>query len=393
VIESDIPEIRPGCESAFRPEEYEARLSAARAALMEAKLDVLIVTSPENIFYLTGQQSPGYYMFQALVLPAKGEPSFVVRQLEYYNFRANTFIAQAEVFQDGEDPAQVLVGVLRNHDLAAGRIGIDKRGWFLSIALYEALQAGLGRLHDGSGIVEKLRAVKSSAEIQKLEIAAAYADTGMKAGLAAIAPGIGENDIAATILEAMVRGGTEYLAMEPLVTVAERTGLPHGMWRRRHVEKNGPVLLSIAGCRDRYHAAIMRTAWVGDVPADVLDMEKTCQEALDAALDAIRPGSPCEAAHIACQHVIDRDGYTDNFRKRTGYSMGIAFAPDWGEGSVLSLYSGVQTELRPGMVFHVPVALRVFGRLTVAVSETVLVTDSGCRALGSIPRPLLRIAA
>ncbi|MCS5880736.1 M24 family metallopeptidase [Klebsiella variicola subsp. variicola] len=53
-------------------------------------------------------------------------------------------------------------------------------------------------------------------------------------------------------------------------------------------------------------------------------MEKVCQEALQASLDAIRPGATCEAPHLACQKVIDRAGFTENFKKRTGYSIGIA---------------------------------------------------------------------
>ncbi len=75
-----------------------------------AGIDVMIVTGPENIFYLTGQQTPGYYTFQALVLPVDGEPAFVVRQLEYFNFIANTFISSAQVYQRrrpaGEFPGQ-----------------------------------------------------------------------------------------------------------------------------------------------------------------------------------------------------------------------------------------------------------------------------------------------
>lgn len=107
---------------------------------------------------------------------------------------------------------------------------------------------------------------------------------------------------------------------------------------------------------------------------------------------AIRPGEPCAAPHLACQAVIDRAGYTENFKKRAGYSIGISFAPDWGEGGILSLYTGVTTELRPGMTFHIPVAVRIYGQFTVGVSETVVVTESGCRALGNTARPMLRLA-
>ena len=75
--------------------------------------------------------------------------------------------------------------------------------------------------------------------------------------------------------------------------------------------------------------------------------------------------------HNACQAVIDRDGFTGSYRKRTGYSIGISFAPDWGEGNILGLYHDIDVPLEPGMVFHVPVALREWGKFTVAVSETV----------------------
>ncbi len=122
-------------------------------------------------------------------------------------------------------------------------------------------------------------------------------------------------------------------------------------------------------------------------------MMAVCQEALAAAIDAIRPGELCARPHEACQAVIDRAGYTEAFRKRAGYSMGISFAPDWGEGGILSLNAGVTRPLEPGMVFHIPPALRVFGVFTVGVSETVVVTDTGCRVLGTTPRALLRVVA
>ena len=117
-------------------------------------------------------------------------------------------------------------------------------------------------------------------------------------------------------------------------------------------------------------------------------MMDTCLAALDAALAALKPGNPCEYVHRACQAVVDRNGYTDAFRKRTGYSTGISFAPDWGEWQVLSLYEGVKTVLRPGMVFHIPPALRVYGKFTVGVSETALVTEAGCEQFGAFPRAM-----
>jgi Xaa-Pro dipeptidase len=314
-----------------------------------------------------------------------------VRQLEYFNFIANTFITNAEVYQDGDQPVNFLVKIIKARGLASKRIAIDKRGWFLPIATYEALQDQLGAIHDGAGIIERLRIVKSAAEIEKIAIAASYVDAGMRAGLAAAKAGASENDLVAAMMGSAIAAGSEYVGMEPLVSVGRRAGVPHGTWRRSRLATNEPVFLEMAGCHDRYHAALMRSAWLGAMPRLAVDMEKTCQEGLQAAIEAIRPGRTCAAPHLACQQVIDRAGFTDNFKKRAGYSIGIAFAPDWGEGGILSLYTGVATELRPGMTFHIPVALRVYGQFTVGVSETVVVTETGCGALSAIERPILRI--
>jgi Xaa-Pro dipeptidase len=385
--------VRQGAESAFAKAEYDGRLARARDLLAGAGIDVMVITGPENIFYLTGQQTPGYYTFQALVLPVDGDPVFVIRQLEYFNFIANTFIPDAQVYQDGDEPVTFLVDAMQKRGFASKRVAIDKRGWFLPIAVYEALQEKLGTIHDGARLIERLRAVKSPAEVEKIATAATYVDAGLRAGLAAVKVGASENDLVAAMMGSAITAGSEYLGMEPLVSAGPRTGVPHGTWRRRKLAANDPAFLEMAACHDRYHAALMRSAWIGEVPGEALEMEKVCQEALQASLDAIRPGATCEAPHAACQKVIDRAGYTENFRKRTGYSIGISFAPDWGEGAILSLYTGVTTELVPGMTFHIPPALRIYGRFTVGVSETVVVTETGHRVLGTVPRPLAHIPA
>lgn len=381
-----------GQESAFPKAEYEARQAGARARLAKAGLDALVITGPENIFYLTGQQTPGYYTFQALILPAEGDPVFVIRQLEYFNFIANTFIPDAEVYQDAEDPIAALMRVLDRMGLKGRRVAIDKRGWFLPIAVYETMLDALGAIEDGAGIVEAGRAVKSPAEVEKLRKAASYVDAGMTAGLAAVKAGASDNDLVAAMLQASIAAGSEYMGMEPLVSTAHRTGIPHGTWRRTPLSSNDPAFLEMAAVHDRYHAALMRSAWVGPVPQVAQDMMKVCQEALSVALDEIRPGVTCEVPHLACQKVIDKAGYTDNFRKRLGYSTGISFAPDWGEGSILSLNAGVTTELQPGMAFHLPPALRIYGQFTVGVSETIVITETGYEQLGSVSRDLLQVA-
>jgi Xaa-Pro dipeptidase len=383
--------VKQGAEAAFTKAELDRRIDAARSKLVERGIDVFIVTSPENIFYLTGQQTPGYYTFQALLLPADAEPHFVVRQLELNNLVANSFLGNIHPYLDGADSVTFTVGLIKQLGWQNKRIAIDERGWFLPIAVYKALTDRLGDLKDGAGLIEQLRAVKSAAEIAAVRKAAGYVDAGMTAGLAAMRAGASENDVAAAMMSAAIAAGSEYLGMEPLLSSGPRSGVPHGTWRRRRIERGDPVFYEMAAAHDRYHAALMRSAWIGQPPDEARRMMDTCLAALEAALAALKPGNTCEDVHRACQAVIDRDGYTDAFRKRTGYSIGISFAPDWGEWQVLSLYEGVKTVLKPGMIFHIPPALRVYGTFTVGVSETALVTERGAEQLGTFPRALATI--
>ena len=73
--------------------------------------------------------------------------------------------------------------------------------------------------------------------------------------------------------------------------------------------------------------------------------------------------------------------------------MGVAFAPDRGEGDVLMIpCRGVEQPLKLGMVFHIPITLRAYGRFTTGVSETAVVTENGHRCLSRIPRGLFEVS-
>src|SRR5262245_30969660 len=217
--------VEQGVEAAFNKAELDARVAAARRELREAGIDVFIVTSPENIFYLTGQQTPGYYTFQALLLPVDAEPHFVVRQLELNNMVANTFLANVHPYPDGANFISLTVDLIQRLGWQGKRIAIDERGWFLPIAVYKALLARLDTLRDGAGLIEQLRAIKSPAELAAMRKAATYVDAGMKAGLGAMRAGATENDVVAAMMSAAITAGSEYLGMEPLMSSGPRSGV------------------------------------------------------------------------------------------------------------------------------------------------------------------------
>nr|WP_321463051.1 Xaa-Pro peptidase family protein [uncultured Cohaesibacter sp.] len=377
-----------GREAAFSSEEFAERQARAQAAIAAAGHEVLLVTSPENIYWLTGRQTAGYFAFQTLILPANGAPILLVRQLELAGSVANCWLESIVAYQDGEDPVALLASLLAKAGFKA--IAMELDGWFVSPKMAQQIETALpsGRLCDGSGLIAPLRMIKSEAELEAIRHAARYAELGLAAGIEAAAEGVDENAIAAAMLSGAVRAGSETMAMEPLVSSGPRSGLPHMTWRRRALEQGDPVFLELAGSHLRYHSALMRTVWIGKPCDEGQAMMDCALKALEKALEAIRPGISCAEPHLAAQKVIDDLGYTAAFRKRIGYSMGVAFAPDWGEGGILSLFSGIEQEIRPGMVFHLPATLRSYGVWTVGASETVIVTEHGIDILSDLPRQI-----
>ena len=187
-------------------------------AMATKGFDLFLTSGPENIFYLTGQQTPGYYTFQCLCVPQTGEPFHILRGLESMNARLNTLLADIEGYADDAHPSAALAASLTRRGWDGKRVAIDRNSWFLTVNLYERLVIEFGPLLDGSGLVEPLRRVKSKREIEQMEKSAAANDAGMRAGLDAVSEGASENDVAAAIMNAAIKAGSEYLGMDPFVT-------------------------------------------------------------------------------------------------------------------------------------------------------------------------------
>ena len=378
-----------GSDAAFPKEEIDARQRRLKRALAAAGIDLYLTSGAENIFWLSGQQTPGYYTFQCLAVPAKGAAFLMLRGLETHNARANSYLSRIVGYADDANPADAVAEIVESRGFKGRRIAIDRNAWFLTANLFDRLRSRLGQMEDASGIVESLRRVKSARELAAIRAAARANDAGMSAGLEAVRAGATENDVAAEVMRAAIKAGSEYVGMEPFVVSGPRSGLPHATWRRRRIRQRDIVVLETAACYHRYHAASFRTVAVGRVPRTARDWYEVCQEAFAAGAQMLRPGQTCADVHSAVQAVIDAAGCTEAFRKRSGYSIGISFAPDWGEGNILSLFRGVDVQLEPGMVFHVPITLRDYGRFTVAVSETIEVTSRGPRILSKLSQDLV----
>ena len=373
---------------AFSEAEYARRLAALRARMKASGLDVLLVVIPENVFYLTGYETIGYSNFSLLLVRGDGEPVLFIREMERTVAETTTRLSELETFTDTEDPVERAVDRLRKRGWLDGRVGVELGESFVSPAAMDRLRQLLGRTADGTGLVEDGRRIKSEEELGWIRRACRLTEAGMGAALRAIRPGATENEVAAAAYAAFMVGGSDFMAGDPIVTSGWRSGVAHLTFGNRRLEPGDTLLLEMSACQRRYFGPLMRGAVVPPVTDEVRRLADVIVEALDAAIAAIRPGATSGEVDAACRTPIERAGYEPNFRKRTGYSVGVGYAPNWGEGHIVSLRRDDPTRLLPGMVFHMPPALRIPRQYGLGFSETVLVTETGCEVLTKFPRRL-----
>jgi Xaa-Pro dipeptidase len=377
----------------FQPVEYEDRLRRLKEAMERHTLDGLLVTTPENIYYLSGFKTTGFYMYQALFIPLRADPVLIPRMLENTLVGHATWVRHARPYADTEDPIAATAGAIEDAGLAEGRIGIETESILLTVGRYRTLAERLphAKLAMPPGLVETLRLVKSPQEVAYARQAAHAATAGVRAGIEAIAPGGTENDVAAAAIGATYRAGSEYTGSPGYVVTGRRTGLAHTTWERNPIERGEPVYLEIGGNIHRYGAALIRTASVGAPSDDLRRMAQASIDGLEAAIASIRPGATSGEVDAACRGAVKRAGFDGYFHHRTGYSIGLSFPPGWSEGHIFDLKPGDPRPLRPNMIFHLVPVLLDPDRFGVGFSETVLVTDKGCEVLTAYPRELVRI--
>ena len=372
----------------FSLEEYRERLDALRRRMEGAGADVLLVTSPENLYYLSGYQTPGYYWYQTLIVPLEREPVFVVRMNEASNVGPLSWVEDCRPYEDFEDWIAHTRDVLADLDLADSRIGLDYDSFFLRTRDEKRLVAALpsATFVDAAGLVEEGRLIKSPQELEYMRHAARAAEAGLQAGIDACRAGVTENDVAAEIHRAQILAGSEYTGLPIFIRTGARDAQTHATWARHPLQPGDSITMEMPGCINRYHAALYGQVFLGDPPDALLRGMETGNAIMRETKAAIRPGVPAGDIHALVQRRLQEEaGEAAQRNSRTAYSIGIAFAPDWGEGHILSMTQGESRPLEAGMTFHL-LAGHVFltGMEQVkrsCCSDTILVTEDGCETL------------
>lgn len=367
----------------FPFDEYMRRIDDLRNNMEARLLDAVVITDPANLMYLTDYQTTGYSYFQALVVPLEGEPFMITRKLEESNVFARTWVELTRPYPDTGDAIQMLVTSLRERGLNGKRIGYERNSYFFPAYHQDTIHTTLikGELRDCFGIVEEGRICKSKVELDAMARAARATEAGMLAGWEACAAGATENEVGAAISEAMFRAGGEPPAVMPYVTSGPRTMIGHATFEGRTIQPGEHVFLEVGGCYRRYHTAMMRTVVMGDLSHSMQHAQDLMKHTLHEVKSLIRPGITVSDLDNLARNMISSNEVGAQLITRSGYSIGIAFPPSWDEGYMLSLKQGDPQVLREGMTLHlIPWMWGVDGDKTVGISDSIQVTDTGCKS-------------
>jgi Xaa-Pro aminopeptidase len=380
----------------FPAEEYRDRARRVRERMRERGVEVLFVTSPPNLCYLTGFESVWY--------PPRAPVGVVVRaadeRLVFLDYeRHETLVRETAhcddaVFYRYEDVLDTIAATFRDRGWLDGAIGLERwsqaPGAPLVAALADRLGELGGRVVDGDWIVDRVRLVKTPAEIACVRRAAAIVDAAFADLVEHVRPGRTELQIAARLDSVMADHGGEGAAIRTMVSAGP------GVWCRTHappsrrpVEVGDVMYVDACGVYHRYHADLCRTFAVGrDHPAARAILEVTAAS-VDEVCRAVRPGDPLDAAQRAAEDYVFARFPREQVWWVGGYALGIAMPPNWVGHTYLANDAFEQFTWQPGYVTNYENVL--FDReagFTASYMETFLMTERGIEVLSNLPRTL-----
>ncbi|MCM3089173.1 M24 family metallopeptidase [Bhargavaea ginsengi] len=384
----------------FGLQEYKARLEKTKESMSDQGIEVLLITNPANMNYLSGYDGWSFYVDQMLiVISDEDQPIWIGRKMDAKAAEATTWLYKDNIIPYPEDhiqndlkhPMDFIAKILSQIGQSKRKIGVEMGSYYFSALAYEKLKRNLpnAQFSDATLLVNYVRLIKSEKEIEYMKRAARIAGIGMQAAVESIREGVRECDVAANIYSGLISGtpeyGGDYPSIVPLLPAGKNTSTPHLTWTDRKYTNNEMVLIELAGCHQRYHSPLARTVSIGKPADKALDTSKILVEGLNTALDKVKPGITCEEVELAWNTVISKHGISKD--SRIGYSIGLNYPPDWGEHTA-SLRKGDQTVLQPNMAFHLIPALW-FEDYGIEITESFRVTETGCEVLTDFERGLI----
>jgi Xaa-Pro aminopeptidase len=248
--------------------------------------------------------------------------------------------------------------------------------------LDEAAREAGSELVPTTMLVERLRAVKSPAEIERIRRGAALTDEVygwlVDSGLA----GRSERELVFAIEQRFHEQGAT-AAFAPIVAAGPNGAAPHAEPGDGDVPRQTLVVLDLGAAVDGYCSDCTRTVATGATTDEMKEVYEIVLRAQEAALALVGPGRPCPDVHAEARRVIAEAGYGEFFNHGTGHGVGIDIHE---EPRFRAGFGGV---LAPGNVVTVEPGIYLPDRFGVRIEDLVVVTEDGHEVLSQFPKSLV----
>ena len=365
------------------------RVHAAREIAADAGIDLLVVTPGSDLRYLSGYHAHAMERLTALAVPRQGDPFLVVPRLEAPMVDASPAGAlglEVLAWDETDDAFAVLASAAAARlGTAPSRVAVGGRTWAEhALGIQRALPGS--SLELANPVVDRLRMVKSAAEIEELAIAGAAIDRVHARMGEWLRVGRTEAEVGADIAAAILAEG--HVAVDFTIVGSGPNGAsPHHELSGRTIGAGDLVVVDIGGeTATGYRSDCTRTYVVGGpADAEVAEWYGVLQAAQETATAAVRPGVTAEEIDAAARDVIEQAGWGEHFIHRTGHGIGLDTheAPYIVAGNALPLEAGIAFSVEPGIYLA--------GRCGARIEDIVVCTGDGVRTFNEAPRELVEL--
>ena len=358
---------------------HNARLTRARAQLVQIHIDALLVTQLANIRYLCGfSGSSG-----AMVISERQSVFFTDGR---YGEQAREEVRGARITILKGKSALMAAAEWLGGQSKIRRIGIEPS--HLTVADRTSLARSLppgARLVESPPIVERLRMIKDSDEIAKIRAACHLGVELFERVWRVLRAGVRESEVAGELEFAARKAGVDQMAFSTIVAGGSRSALPHGRASRARIPARGFVVCDFGVILAGYCSDMTRTVHVGRTTKLERVAYNAVKDAQQAALDSIKPGITVAKVDQAARKLLRERKLDRFFTHSTGHGLGLEIheAP--------RVAAGQEEQVRPGMVITIEPGVYLPGNYGVRIEDTIVVTETGYEILTPCSKDLITV--
>lgn len=391
----------------FSMEERNRRWGGAHALMREKGFDCIVLCGMPykwdsfvgNARFLSQIGGNGEHVF--LVFPLEGEPTAFVALPTFIPYWKSTQKWVKDVRAKKGPWADNVAVRLGELGLGKGRVGFDGLsgplevdGW-LPHSVYNRLKELLPDLEivNTDDMLERMRAVKGTEEIEFLENAAALGDIMLQTCRETARPGVRESDLYGGMMEAMIANGGEVPTLFLFSADAHPFPHPFRFPTKRPMERGDLIICEMHPKYGGYCTHVERTFCLGEPAPEYRRIyENGILRAYQHGLDGFGPGVSMVEVMDGVRRIIEEGGFAVCEVGIHGHGLASQEYPRYRHHlkvADVNIFNSMGKELEPGMVFAFNIDLIDpgwrNGETGCVFAETILITDDGCRRMHSFP--------